>query len=561
LAMNLDKVQQKYIQFILIATMIIMAISITPNISTDPINLPRLVIVDGFAFAAIGIALLSPRGFISSIDKKFLTFILLFIIQLTLVLFFAPGNKSEMFFGTFGRNTGYLAYIGLAFIALSASIVVTIEFLKMFSTMVVALWVISIFYSALQKFGADPFDWNNPYNSIIGFLGNPNFQSSFLAFCSIVGFALILGKSGKLFTLLLSILIVLSLLIIVSSNSVQGLIVFLGSSGVIFFLYLHRHETFRKKIFTLPYIGFFAVSSLIAILGALNKGPLASLLYQDSVRQRGFYWNTAVSMMRDFPLFGVGLDSFGNWYFKYRPLRAAELTPDVATNAAHNVFLDFGANGGIPLFLIHLLLTAYTLFCVVRYLLREKSFSSGYAAVLGIWIGYELQALISINNLGIAIWGWVTMGLLIGIDHNSRILVPAVVKNISNGRVVKRNRSPRNLILVASCTGLVGLWIPGIAFMADVNYRTALVTRDANKLILATKANPSTTYRNLSTLEALVKSQLNPQALDIVEFALKQNPRVYNGWLLKRNLSKPGSPEYIEAVKKLNELDPNRKQS
>jgi hypothetical protein len=62
-------------------------------------------------------------------------------------------------------------------------------------------------------------------------------------------------------------------------------------------------------------------------------------------------------------------------------------------------------------------------------------------------------------------------------------------------------------------------------------------------------------------LEALVRSQLNPQALDIVEFALKQNPRVYNGWLLKRNLSKPGSPEYIEAVKKLNELDPNRKQS
>jgi hypothetical protein len=466
-----------------------------------------------------------------------------------------------MFFGTFGRNTGYLAYIGLACIALSASIVATIDFLKMFSTMVVALWVISIFYSALQKFGADPFDWNNRYNSIIGFLGNPNFQSSFLAFCSIVGFALILGKPGKLFTVLLSILIVLSLLIIVSSNSVQGLIVFLGSSGVIFFLYLHRHETFRKKIFTLPYIGFFAGSSFIAILGALNKGPLASLLYQDSVRQRGFYWNTAVSMMRDFPLFGVGLDSFGNWYFKYRPLRAAELTPDVATNAAHNVFLDFGANGGIPLFLIHLLLTAYTLFCVVRYLRREKSFSSGYAAVLGVWIGYELQALISINNLGIAIWGWATMGLLIGIDHNSRILVPAVIKNISNGRVVKRNRSPRNLILVASCAGLVGLWIPGIAFMADVNYRTALVTRDANKLILATKANPSTTYRNLSTVETLVRSQLNPQALDIVEFALKQNPRVYNGWLLKRNLSKPGSPEYIEAVKKLNELDPNRKQS
>lgn len=559
--MNLDAVQTKYIQFVLLATTILMAVSITPNVSMDPINLPRLVIVGSFGFAALGIALFSPRSFFSSVDKKFLTLTLIFISQLTLVLLFAPGNKSEMFFGTFGRNTGYLAYIGLACIALSASLVATTSFLMNFSMIVIVLWVISLFYSVLQKFGADPFDWNNPYNSIIGFLGNPNFQSSFLAFCSIVGVALILGKSGKLFKVFLSILIVLSLLIIVSSNSVQGLIVFLGSSGVIFFLYLRRHETFSKKMFTLPYIGFFVVSSSIAILGALNKGPLASFLYQDSVRQRGFYWSTAVSMMRDFPLFGVGLDSFGNWYFKYRPIRAAELTADVSTNAAHNVFLDFGANGGIPLFLIHILLTIYTLYCVIKYLQMEKSFNPGFAAVLGVWIGYELQALISINNLGIAIWGWITMGMLIGIYHNSRVLEEVPSKNLSGGRVVKRKKSSRNLILVALSAALFGFWIPGIAFMADANYRTALVTRDANKLILATKANPSTTYRNLSTAETLIRSQLNPQALDIVEFALKQNPRAYNGWLFKRNLSKSGSPEYIEAVRKLNELDPNRKQS
>lgn len=559
--MTLDAVQTKYIQFILLTTTIFMAISITPSMSMDPINLPRLIVVDGFALAALGIALFSFRNFISSIDKKFLVLNLLFLSQLSLVFLFAPGNKSEMFFGTFGRNTGYLAYIALPCIALAASLAADLKFLKSFSKVVIILWIVSLFYSILQRFGADPFDWNNPYNSIIGFLGNPNFQSSFLAFCCTVGFVLIIGERTKLHIALLAPLILISLLLIVSSGSIQGLLVFLGSSGLIFFLFLRGHKVFGKKIYSYSYLSLFVFSSLIAVMGALNKGPLAAFLYQDSVRQRGFYWNTAVSMMKDFPLFGVGLDSFGNWYFKYRPLRAAELTPDVSTNAAHNVFLDFGANGGIPLFAIHILLTAYTLFCVVKYLRREKGFNSGYAAILGIWIGYELQALISINNLGIAIWGWITMGLLIGIHHNSRDLVKVAVEKKLSGRVVKRKKSPRNLILVALSAGIIGAWIPGIAFMADVNYRTALVTTDGNKLILATKASPSTSYRNLSTAQNLTKSQLYPQALDIVEFTLKQYPRAYEAWLLKRNLSKPGSQSYIEAVRKLNDLDPNRKQS
>ena len=559
--MNLDAIQTKYIQFILLSTVVVMAVSITPNISMDPINLPRLVVLDAFAMTAIGLALFSFRSFIASVDKKFLVLNLLFLIQLTIVLLFAPGNKSEMFFGTFGRNTGYLAYIGLIGIALSASLVANDNFLKTFSKVVITLWVGSLFYSVLQKFGADPFDWNNPYNSIIGFLGNPNFQSSFLAFCCVVGFALIIGERNKFHAALLAPLIVISLYLIYSSGSVQGLLVFLGSSGVIFFLFLRSHKVLGKKIFTFAYLSLFLFSTLVAVFGALNKGPLASFLYQDSVRQRGFYWNTAVSMMRDFPLFGVGLDSFGNWYFKYRPLRAAELTPNVSTNAAHNVFLDFGANGGIPLFAIHILLTAYTLFCVVMYLRREKGFNSGYAAIIGIWIGYELQALISINNLGIAIWGWITMGLLIGIHHNSRNLEKIAPKKKLSGRVVNRKKNSRNLILVALCSGIVGAWIPGIAFMADANYRTALVSRDANKLIVATKANPSTSYRNISTVEALLKSQLNNQALDIVEFMLIQNPTSYTGWKYKMNLSEIGSPAYKEAMSKLNELDPNRKQS
>jgi O-antigen ligase len=62
-------------------------------------------------------------------------------------------------------------------------------------------------------------------------------------------------------------------------------------------------------------------------------------------------------MTIDNPIFGVGLDSYGDWYRRSRTIEATlRRGPDVTSNAAHNAFLDISSYGGFPLVLIYIVL-------------------------------------------------------------------------------------------------------------------------------------------------------------------------------------------------------------
>ena len=53
-------------------------------------------------------------------------------------------------------------------------------------------------------------------------------------------------------------------------------------------------------------------------------------------------------MIKNHPWFGVGLDSYGDWYRASRTLAATiRRGPSTVSNAAHNVFIDIGATAGI----------------------------------------------------------------------------------------------------------------------------------------------------------------------------------------------------------------------
>jgi O-antigen ligase len=69
----------------------------------------------------------------------------------------------------------------------------------------------------------------------------------------------------------------------------------------------------------------------------------------------------------DNPIFGVGLDSYGDWYRRSRTIEATlRRGPDVTSNAAHNVFLDISAYGGFPLVLIYIALMVLVIVSAVK---------------------------------------------------------------------------------------------------------------------------------------------------------------------------------------------------
>jgi tetratricopeptide (TPR) repeat protein len=184
-----------------------------------------------------------------------------------------------------------------------------------------------------------------------------------------------------------------------------------------------------------------ALSSVLAIAGMLQKGPLAALLYKPSVSVRGFYWDTAVEMFKSYPLTGVGFDHYG-YYFK--ELRGVEYPLrygfDLTSTNAHNTFLQMFSTGGLLLGLSYLVLVISTL--TVGLKLVKDSDSNQRVLSLGLlsaWIAFQAQSVISIDNIGISVWGWLLTGAIFGLasrkELEKKTIEPSRSSKINNNKV------------------------------------------------------------------------------------------------------------------------------
>jgi hypothetical protein len=536
---------------------------ISPSISTDPINIPKLTLLIILSFSIIGILILNLKGLLAATNKTFLILLSLFLLQITLVLLIVDSPFSQQFYGTNGRNTGYLAYASLIFIALGASIAASDNLVKNFSYSLIVFGTICAVYGILQTTGNDPVKWNNPYNSVITFLGNPNFASSALGMSAVVAFSLFLNSSrNRLLQIGLAIQIITSILLTFRSNSQQGFLVFAAGSAIVLGIYIRSHQKLSKKPIFFSYLGILSFFGILAVLGMLNHGPLGPLLYKLSVRQRGFYWNAAKEMMASHPFFGVGLDSYGDWYLAKRSANAAFHTPYTQSNSAHSIFFDLGATGGIPLFIINIALTILTAIAIYKLAKRLTQFNWFFAAISGAWVAYEAQAVISINQLGLGVWGWALMGLIIGYEFYTRPVTPDKTREIPKNKFKQGrggNKEKNNLSKVLGGLGLgafIGLVIAIPIFQSDANFRKAVSGQDADVAIKATLASPEDLDRTTLIAGRLRESGLTQQADDLITHVLESNPRSIAAWRVRLQMAEPGTERYNEAKEQINKLNP-----
>ena len=551
----LTKTTEKLLSFLVLIAGPAVGLFITPSVSTDPVNQPKMLILTSIACAAIGVLLFNLKSTLMALNNGFGWICSIFILQLFLVLLFASAPKDQQFFGVFGRNTGLLTYLSLVLICICAFL---ISNTKNLGKIVIALIVtggVSAIYSGMQTFGVDPIKWQNPYNPITAFLGNPNFQSSFLAISATASLGLFLHNQSSLLIRSSSILyIFLALFLIVRSNSQQGILVLGAGVIIVMSLFLIGTPRFAKKFILFPYFLITGLIGLLVVFGTLNHGPLAQVIYKLSVRQRGFYWHAAVEMMKSHPFFGVGMDSYGSWYFEVRSKNAAFHTPQTGSNAAHNVFLDLGAYGGLPLFVIHLALVSLTIWSIFKILRRRASFNWSFAALVGAWVGYEAQSVISINQIGLAIWGWLIMGLIIGYEkYDQKNQIP--IQESKRVRKSENQMGKQALAGIAGATLGIALVLP--VFNADASYRKAVSTGNGDELLRAAQAKPTDTYRLIQSAQVFANSNLIEQAKNLIDLAIEHNPRSYDAWELKRMLTDKNTPEYQDITSKLKKLNPN----
>ncbi len=540
--------------------LILTTIAVTPWMTIDPINLIKLLTLSVGALAIGLLILFNFRKYFLEGAKAPLALAFLFVIQLVFVLFISPFDKSLQFFGIMGRNTGLLFYVALIFLLLGGiSISGSREYQKSLLA-IVGVGSVSTAYGLFQYLDLDPINWANKYSPIIGFLGNPNFQSSMLGLSAIGALVLLIDKAQSTVTQIFALLLIVSALFIAAlSNSQQGLLVFAIGFVILGFFKIKEIE---KQIYLITYVFVAASVALVAIVGFLNKGPLSGLLYQASVTYRGDYWRAGWNMALDHPFFGVGLDAYGDNYRKYRTLEATlRRGPEVVTNAAHNVFIDLAANGGFILLAIYLGFIILALNKIVKFI-KSGVKDLYFQGVIAVWVAFLAQSIISINQIGLAVWGWAFTGLIIGWRNNPNKVDQRVYEKKSKlTSSASKNLDPKTLMTVFLGMA-VGLILSAPPFISSANEKSAMASTQLKRILDSERKWPRDPSRSNQIVRILVANSLNKEALEISTHSTSQFKSNFESWQVLSeipNVSKLMKKQALENMKNLDPLNPKLK--
>jgi O-antigen ligase len=541
---------------------------------TDPVNAPKLFITGALAGGVCAVALVFGIKQLWVESKSLMVSGLLFLLAMLNAIFQSSSPLIQNINGVHGRNTGFLAYLFLLVIALGASL---LREKKSFVLLSVAFFITGIFniiYGALTISFGDLLSWNNPANSVIGFFGNTNFMGAFLGMFVAGAVAWSLGGSlapwQRISLLCLS---GIAFYEIIQTYAIQGRVLTVAGLFIVGFYFLRSKTQGSLPTFVYSFAGI--AFGVTALFGALQRGPLVEYIYKSTVSFRGQYWLAGIEMGKANPFSGVGMDAYGVNYRKFRSLEAATNTPgpDTTTNAAHNVIIDFFASGGWPLMLSYLATLIIAAIALVRVTLRDRTYRPEFVAIASVWICYQLQSIISINQIGLAIWGWVLTGALVAYERASRVKGTNTNGSAENSRTVKvvsptnaKRKNKGNEIEQAFTPGLVGaigvvvgalIALPPLT--SDINWKASFTNINLQTIEEDTKVTyfkPTNSNQLVNAGIILESNNLYDLAYKYAKRAVEFNPDDFPSWQLLLSVTNSTLEDKVQATANMKRLDP-----
>ena len=530
-------------------------------IIADPFNSPKFWVLILCASLISGY-IINKKLSLELKDAKFYN-----ILKITLYLYLIFSlissiqsyNPQISFLGENFRKNGLLTFIALSVFLIAATKYVRFNNLDLVFKRVIFTGAIVSTYSIMQITKNDFIVWSDP-NQIISTLGNSNFAGSVMAIFEIVCFGQLFIKSVnfyyKLFNVSLFILIFYS---IQKTNARQAL--FILAIGI-FIILLTRIFTINKKYGQVTLLAFFPVG-LLSLLALLQIGPLQTLLYKGTVSIRGYYWRAGIEMFKAHPIFGVGIDNYGKFFKEYRevgyPLKHGF---GITSTNAHNIFIQNFATGGIFVGLLYIaiqLIILYRAIFLIKNSIGDNKTKS--SIIFAAWLAFQTQSLVSIDNIGLSIWGWVLGGVLVGLSFNSNLTFTSVVKRSNSSINIEwRKVLPSLSLFLASATLIVPLWIGERNIYLSLPVAAALQESDpraeglfdlySNQAINAKFI--SNDYLNIIA-NSFIETNNNEKALDLLLSINKTDPRNLDTLSLLCVLFE-NTGNYVESIKYRNEI-------
>jgi hypothetical protein len=531
---------------------------------TDPVNVKKLFALGTLAFATTGAAIKNltlPFMKRNQVPLVLLSIFLVFSIS-TLIASEAPFAQS--LYGVYGRNNGFLLYLLLGLLFVSTLTITNQQLFRKFLIALSVAGVVNVLYALWVIAFGDFIGWSNPYGNLLGTLGNPNFIGSFFGMFSALLFTLVLSK-GETRNLRIGSLVLLPFVFlgIVDSHAVQGKVLFIAGAGIVVFFWIR--DRFPSNWAQLTYLALATVGFIVSLFGTLQKGPLAGLLYKDTVSLRGEYWHAGWITGLANPLFGAGFDSYGDWYRRSRRESALSLPGiNTVTNTAHNVYLDIFASGGWPLLISYILLVIVVVISIVKFTVRNKEFDSIFVGLTSVWFCYQLQSTISINQIGLAVWGWAFGAAIIAYELNdSRTKTNSLASPDRSSSKTHKLKKPKASVLspglLAGLASVVGMLVAVPPLSADMRWRSAQMSQDANQIeavLSPAYLNPINTFTFNNIVGLFETNNLTDLAYKQGKEAVKFNPDSFEAWRNLSQLSKTSDAERKEALTNMKRLDP-----
>jgi O-antigen ligase len=494
---------------------------------------------------------------LNKLKEKWAVFlVIIFVFWGFISLIFSPIKLTDGLFGLPGRHTGVLTYL---FLSIYFVAMLLISDKKFYSSLIKTLYstaLIAMLYGFLQTVNLDPINWSSPPPAAFSFFGNQNFLSAFIGIISVSGLGYLFSKMTKnKHKSLIIIFTFFSLLLMNFTDSTQGYLIFLVGLSVIILIWLKHQEKYSRYLTFI--IGFFVSGIILVVFDLLQKTPWPSVLYEPSVSARGDFWRSAWRMSLENPVFGVGLDGFVDHYRLNRDLSAVLARgSEIRTDSAHNIFLELLSGGGFPLLMAYLAINGLALRAVIKVLKRDTKFVPYFVALFTSWIAFLIFSAVSINQIGVGIWGWLFTGALIGYEISTRNDLGSVGKNTSKAKRKGVSTLPASSGIIGFLGGLLGLGLAFIPFNADMKYKAAIQIGAMDRIIASTKLAGAATFYTELALDTAIRNNFAAQADELVRQLIRIEPHSYMGWKAIWALSTTTADEKKMGIAKMMELDP-----
>jgi hypothetical protein len=168
--------------------------------------------------------------------------------------------------------------------------------------------------------------------------------------------------------------------------------------------------------------------------------------------------------------------------------------------------------------------------------------------LLSIWFGFHVQSFVSINQLGLAIWGWVLMGVMSSYElKTDGKNFPDMINSTTTKTIHSLMGS---LIILLS-------WAPGLPpLVRDSNFLTFAKNNDGSRLIHLVSNWPKDSYRFLMVSQGLDSAGFAVESHLLLKIAVQHNPNSYQLWSLLATNSKSTWREKNTASRNMARLDP-----